>query len=850
MEVLERETHLAELSAVLRDAAAGQGRVVLVTGEAGAGKTSLVRRHVADHNGAARVLWGLCDELVTPRPLGPFRDMFDWLGAPRGDALNPVVSDLLGSLVDELAAPPHPVVAVVEDAQWADMATLDAVRFIGRRVGRIPAVLIVTYRTDEVPADHALRVALGAIPSAVVRRLTLPRLSLQAVCRLAERADAHALYELTGGNPFYVQEVLAAPDAAVPATVQDAVMARIGHLADVARASAEVVAVLPAPAEPWLLDECGAMTGADEAVRAGVLRRFGDAVGYPHELARRAVRHSMPAGRWRLLNGQVLDILVAHDADPARLTHHAVEADRPDAIARYAPVAARRARELGSHAEAFQHYGRALERAGYFTDVELLDLFEAYAAAARSIGRWDEARTATVRAIEFCRESGDNVRLGRNLCVLGDVEWSAGRGALAHEAASDAIRVLEPEPAGDDLVTALSLSSKLAMVDHRTAEAVAWGERAISVARESGLSSPIDAMVTVGSCRLQVDGMDSGPLKAALEEALRHGDSHAAARAYVNLADELALYMKYDDARRYIDEGLEFVEAHDLLGAIDHMLGVRARWHLERGDWSQVERDRASSPGLEGTSVTMIELAVGLIQARRGDSTARRTLDGATRLASFGGDTQLVVPAALAHAECAWLAGDLAGTAAAVNPAMDRIIAAGLPRWVGEGALWLHRAGILDRIPDGAAEPYALQVAGDWEAAAECWARLGRPYDRADALADAPQPEPLFEALEVLDRFRAVPRAAMVRRRLAALGVESVPRGPRGVTLASPAGLTPRQTEVLGLLAEQLTYQEIAGRLQLSIKTVDRHVTAIRAKLGVGTRDDAVRVGRRLGILT
>jgi DNA-binding CsgD family transcriptional regulator len=173
----------------------------------------------------------------------------------------------------------------------------------------------------------------------------------------------------------------------------------------------------------------------------------------------------------------------------------------------------------------------------------------------------------------------------------------------------------------------------------------------------------------------------------------------------------------------------------------------------------------------------------------------------------------------------------------------------GCSRWIGEAALWQHRVGSLDRTPDEVAEPYALQVAGHWREAAAAWASLGRPYDQADALADAPVPEPLLAALTILDRHGAMPRAAMVRRRLTELGVGSVPRGPRAPTRASPAGLTPRQTEVLTLLADRLTYRDIASRLHVSIKTVDHHVSAIRHKLGAGTRDAAVEAARRLGIL-
>jgi DNA-binding NarL/FixJ family response regulator len=171
-------------------------------------------------------------------------------------------------------------------------------------------------------------------------------------------------------------------------------------------------------------------------------------------------------------------------------------------------------------------------------------------------------------------------------------------------------------------------------------------------------------------------------------------------------------------------------------------------------------------------------------------------------------------------------------------------------RVIGEAALWLHRIGRLDEMPARAADPYELQVAGQSRETALAWHELGRPYEAADALADSSEPDLLLEALTILDRMNAEPRAAMVRRHLVELGLESVPRGPRAATRSNPAGLTARQVEVLRLLSAGLTYRSIADRLHVSVKTVDHHATAIRTKLGVASRVEAVETGRRLGILS
>jgi DNA-binding CsgD family transcriptional regulator len=166
-------------------------------------------------------------------------------------------------------------------------------------------------------------------------------------------------------------------------------------------------------------------------------------------------------------------------------------------------------------------------------------------------------------------------------------------------------------------------------------------------------------------------------------------------------------------------------------------------------------------------------------------------------------------------------------------------------RWgwlAGELAVWRRRVGLGGEVPAEVGEPYVLQLAGDWAGAAERWRRLGCPYEAALALADAEEEAPLRQALEELQRLGARPAADVVARRLRELGVRRLPRRPRRATAANPAGLTARQLEVLGLLAADLRNAEIAARLHIAEKTVDHHVSAILAKLGVRSRREAARV--------
>jgi DNA-binding CsgD family transcriptional regulator/tetratricopeptide (TPR) repeat protein len=843
MALLERHSQLAALAAAERDAARGQGSLVLVTGEAGAGKTVLLRRF-AEQSGA-RFAWGMCDELVTPRPLGPFRDMFAHVNG------QPDAGASYDAMLDELSAFPHPAVAVVEDAHWADRATLDAIRFLGRRISRFRAMLVVTYRDDEVPADHPLRLAVGAVPVEDMRRVRVGPLSKQAVTSLAAGTgvDPDRLYELTGGNPFYVTETLADPDASVPLSVQDAVMARVGRLGLAARACAEVASAVPGSADVALLDACGVGDGLDEAVRLGVLRTDGDSVAFAHELARRAVEQSLTDSRRHDVNAQILDTLAKRHADPARLAHHAVLAGRVDAVLRYAPIAAEKATSMGAHLEAYEHYRHALEHSDQIPPPVLLDLLEAAGRSGYYAGKYHEVHPIASRAVELNRTYSDSARLSGSLVLLANIEWHNGHGMKAQSAANDAVAVLDGGDYDEPLAQAYTVQARLAMLDHRPDEAVAWGEKAVTLFEQAGRPVSPNLLVTIGSARILRDPDDKDALDFALRAALAVGDVHAAGRAYINIADELTLHMRYDEAKPYLDEGLAYLERHDDMLAIYHLRAVRAHWNVDRGRWAEAKLEARRAVGPDVPSTTIARLALTLIQVRRGDPAAGAAVEEQSRLAHDAAEAQHVIPAALASAEFSWLAGDHEGVARALGPVHATIWRSGSGQWTGQAALWQHRIGHLDAVPAGAAEAYALQIAGRWREAAAAWNRVGRPYDVADALADAPEPDPLLEALRILDRLGAEPRAAMVRRRLIELGVDSVPRGPRATTRSNPAGLTPRQVEVLRLLADGLTYRSIADRLHVSIKTVDHHATAIRTKLGVGSRADAVAAGRRLGLL-
>jgi len=171
------------------------------------------------------------------------------------------------------------------------------------------------------------------------------------------------------------------------------------------------------------------------------------------------------------------------------------------------------------------------------------------------------------------------------------------------------------------------------------------------------------------------------------------------------------------------------------------------------------------------------------------------------------------------------------------------------PELRSEVTAWRHRVTGAVRPGSTVVGPYSLQVAGDPAGAARQWDDLGCPYDAALALLDATDEALLREAWARLDALGAVAAAQLARRRMRELGVTSIPSGARPTTRANPAGLTRREREVLALICDGHTNDEISGRLFISARTVDHHVSAVLGKLGVGSRKVAAAEAVRRGLV-
>ena len=650
MELLERDTALAKLHEAYDAAAGGRGRVVCVSGEPGVGKTALVRRFLEDLSEEAKVLLGTCDDLSIPRPLGPLRDVAASAGPELGEALRrgAPAHDVQELLIAELEGPPRPVALVLEDVHWADDATLDTVTLVGRRIGGLPALLVLTMRGGEAPPGHPLRVALGAIPAGDLSVVELEPLSREAVLSVAGEA-AEELYASTGGNPFYLTELLAARgEAEPPASVANSVLGRLSRLDDDARGLVELVSVVPNRVGTTVLDAAlpNWVAAAEEPERHHLLEVEPAHVHFRHELARNVVRSSLPIARRRALHAEVLEALLAEGADPAEIVHHAEAAGAQEVVAEYALVAARRAAALESNREAHSHYRRAADFFERLPEAERAQALEELATVAYLAGQLDDAFRAIERAMTIHAGLSDRAALGRCTRVLSRLHWFAGDGEPARARAREAVEILEPLGDAIELARAYSGVSQLAMLEDDASAARDWGERALRLATRLGdESTRAHALVNIGCAALQRDHRETRALLDAHEIADAIGEREDATRALGNLGYVLMTWARPREAVRHARRALAYAEQHEVHAYVSYVSTGLAWMRMRAGEWAEAER---ITRGELERGITVVQLLAKTVltelAVRRGDQDAPARLTDLAAHAERAGELQRLVP--------------------------------------------------------------------------------------------------------------------------------------------------------------------------------------------------------------
>ena len=850
--LLERKTALDALAEVAGQARSGEGRLVLLEGEAGVGKSTLLEQFACDLPDS-RVLSGACDGMFTPRPLGP---LFDIAQQVRGRLHSLCRADasreqLFDALLTELCEPgPLPVV-VIEDVHWADEATLDLLGFLARRIREIAVLLIVSYRNDELADTHPLRIALGHLAvQRCTRRLPLAPLSAQAVRMLAagRGVDPGELYRITGGNPFYVREVLEAGLGAVPSSARDVILARAARLGPKARQTLEAAALIGGTVDERLLRDVVARPALAEVIASGLV------VGHPvlrfrHEIARQAIEQAVLPARRSELHARILQGLRTLGCDDdARLAFHAEEAGDGPAALEHAVSAGRRARTLASHREAAGQFERALRFADGEAPASTAARWIELATELSMIDRWPDAETACTRALENWRAAGDRRGEGDTLRRMSIALWRLCRGDEILAAAEAAVAVLEP--LGPTAELAAAYGNLAAFQNHpgRGDIVVPLARRAQELAVRFGVPAVQSRAATTEAQAVWLASGDWEPvLRRALSIALENGIENEAGFAYTNLQELHCGNRDYAKADPYFHDGVAYCEDHDLGTYYNCLRGVRTSALERLGRWDEsagiAEAVIASVASPVNRMIPMTSLA--MVAARRDAGSVWPHLDAAMCAADGSTGPMYIGAARLARAEARWLESDLAGARHEAELADDACADVTDPWLNGEVAVWLRRTGSPRTSQRELAEPYRLQLTGNHRGASELFDALGCPYDAALALLDAPDELALRRALDICNALGAVATARIIRQKMRSRGIRSVPAGQRAATRENPLGLTQREQEVLELLCEGRTNAGIATKLVISPKTVDHHVSSVLAKLGVSKRTEVAAAAKR-----
>lgn len=853
--LLEREVPLAQLLRCVQALARSQapGHVALLHGEAGVGKTSLLRQLRDAAGPTVQWLWGQGEPMLAAPPLTPLIDLLEALppGLASRVRSGPLGSELLSSLLGWLRDRREPLVIVLDDAQWADSATLDLLGYLARRIETLRLLLVLAYRDDELTTGAPLQAWLARLSSRAGTRVALLPLSRAAVDTLAQRAgrSAEGLYRATQGNPFFVTEALAAPQGTLPLAVRDVVLLRASLLQPEARDTLEMVAMSPQGLNVEVVDALLEGSGAaiDECLRAGLLCRDGALLRFKHELGRDAVAAACAPERAASLHHALLDALSLSHAPAAQLLHHAEHAGLGGAVLRLAPQAAAQASAVSAHRLAADWLALAVRESHRLDTQARAALLAQHATACLACHRLEDVERSRRLALALHQHMKDLLGQGEDLLDIARARWYAGDLPGAAEHAKQAIAALERAGAERELAHACAAMAQFHMLDESLHVAMEWARR--SLARFEALGDDVaglaHALNTLGFVEL-ITGDANGwaRLQRSLALAREHDLDDAVSRAYGNLASVALVHRQLDMLENVCSEGLVQCAGcdQDMYFAV---LAVRLGYgRLEAGDW---DGSLAALARLnELPQVTPMELEQSayvraLVGLRRGDASVQpywdEMLQGRRRLSVdpwYG-------PQAASLAEAAWLRGDREAVARIALQALP-VAVRSAERWrVGQLAMWLQRVG---RLPPGfdapVSEPAAAALAGQARQAAQRWAALGCRYEQALAWMDGDEQD-LRQALALLEALGAAPAARIARQRLRDAGARDVGRGPNRQARGDPLGLTARERQVLELLGEGLSNRDIAARLHRSPRTVEHHVAALLAKLGVATREAAVQ---------
>ncbi len=863
MELTEREGFITALQTTFAGVEEGEGHCVFISGEAGIGKTSLVKAFCREKKDY-KIFQGTCDALFTPRPLAPLYDIALQTGIELW-AKNAGMEDragLFARFLRELNTHKEPIIIVFEDIHWADEATLDFIKFFARRITYVPCLFLLTYRDDAIDLHHPLRNVLGQLAPDSFTRLQLTPLSRCAVEKMAAEKGYRGedVYSISGGNPFYVSEILASYSIGIPDNIKDSILTVYNRVSEKAKKIWEMISVFPAGLEVKYIEKIQPLYAhaLEDCFNLKILLVRDGVFCFKHELYRRTIEASLSPFVRITLNKTILDMFLGvfeENHETERIIHHAKNANEYGLVVSYAPQAAKQAASLGAHIEACRLYLTAIE---YYQGKDagtLIKFYEGYAYECYLTSQVKEAIIYTGKALNLWKVKGDTEQIGNCLRFLSRLWWFEGNRKKAEYYGMQAVEVLDNQPPSRAKAMTLSNMSQLKMLSDQADECIYWGEKAIAMAKELGDEEILaHAYNNVGVVQVKMESFKQNGislLQESLKIALKNGYQEHVARAYTNLGNNWTIMKDYAFASANLEAGIQYCEERDLDSWTTYMQANKARLKLETGYWAEAANISEKLSMTEGvTPIVKVGSLVFLatIKMRRGEPGALAILQEAKVTAFETMELHRIIPVMVACLEYEWITGESFIDQAAIDNTIRMTGQMGNNFENNEFAFWLYKVR-KQRMPlKERLDSYDTGSAAKVQKAAAIWQRLGCNYLEALVLFDGNRDDKR-KAVTIIQGLGATAVYEKMKLEMKASGIKNIPRGLRKATLSNPAFLTEREIDVLHLLHGGMQNKEIATQLFISAKTVDHHISSIFYKLEVNTRVKAVRQAVKLEII-
>jgi DNA-binding CsgD family transcriptional regulator len=862
MQLTERDNFLALMHSRFQKTS-GEGHCLFVTGEAGIGKSALIKVFLKQVEDKSVQFTGACDFLFTPRPLAPLYDLALQIFDDWDEKIFSISSraELFTRFVKEFSHPQKPVVGVFEDVHWADEATLDFIKFLARRISSIKCLFILSWRDEEINQQHQLRNVTGEISSDNFTRLELTPLSREAVYQLAAKKsyDAEEIYSISEGIPFYVNEILSCDSDGVPANIKDSVLSAYNRQEEKVKEAWQLFSVIPDGLELdrlILIDE-SFHEGISASLAKNILIIKNDKIFFKHELYRRTIEDSLSPFQRIALNKRILSIFLKtfiEKNEIERILHYAKNSNDNELVLKYAPIAAFKASSVGAHLQASRLFFTAIQYSDKKENEHLVQLYESYAYECYLTNQIKRAIHYTGEALLIHRKKNEKEKIGNSLWFLSRLWWFEGNSEQAVSYARQSIKVLEDQPSSKAKAMAYSNMSHLKMTSDQTDECISWGKKAIKICREiNDKETFAHALNCMGSTFM----LDKATCQKGIELLRRsfriswkNSFHEQVARAYTALGTNLVTLKKYDTAKKILQKGINYCEEMDLDSLKFYMRGWKCRLYHETGNWKEASQlgENLINQNLFPISKIGALVVVATIKMRIGEKDALPLLEEAKKLAFETKELQRTIPVLIALLEYEWITGISFIDASSLEKMVRHYLRFNRLSYKSRLYFWLRKLqkeyisfNETEKSRNRYYPPVTVQESVYWQ-------KCGCAYEQALALFEGNE-EQKRTALQILQKSGATAICGKLKMEMRSLGIKKIPRGLRESTKTNPAKLTNRELDVLQLLQKSIHNKDIAETLFISSKTVDHHVSSILFKLDVNSRSNAVSEALRLHIL-